>query len=95
MGGNNTYTGGTNIVHGRIVVTGNNALGTGPVAITQIAAGGGGTLQFGDGNYTATSSPLAVGVLATGVTLPNAISLGGALSGSYNAASSMITARTP
>ncbi len=85
LSGANTYSGGTTITHGRIVATGNNALGTGPVTITQIAAGGGGTLQLGNGNYTTGSSPLAVGVLATGITLPNAISLGGAINGNYGA----------
>ena len=81
LSGNNTYSGGTNITHGRIVVAGSGALGTGPVTISQATAGGG-TLQFGNNAYATNSSPLAVGVI-TGVTLANAVNLGGALNGNY------------
>ena len=84
LSGNNTYTGGTNITEGRVVVTSGNALGTGAVVIGQTAGGGGGTLQIGNGNYNTTSSPFASGILTTGITIPNAISFGGAVSGSYN-----------
>lgn len=84
LSGANTYSGGTNIVHGRIVAAGNNALGTGAITLGQSATGGG-TLQLGNNNYTLASSPLAVGQLTTGITLANAITLGGAVNGNYGA----------
>ena len=82
--GSNTYGGGTNIASGKIVITNSAALGTtGPVTIVQRAGGGGGVLAFGDSNYTATTSPLAVGIIATGITVPNAINFGGQVTGTY------------
>ena len=71
LSGSNTYSGGTTLNFGRTVVTGNNALGTAAVTIN-IGSGNtsGGTLQLGDSAYTTTSSPLAVGNLTTGITVP-------------------------
>ena len=86
LGGSNTYGGGTNINYGRLVVASNNALSTGTVTIN-IGAGNnsGGTLQLGDANYTATTSPLAVASTVNGLSIPNAITLGGATNGNNSA----------
>ena len=84
LAASNTYSGGTNLNFGRVVVTNSNALGTGTVAINIGANNAsGGTLQLGNAAYTATSNPLAEGDNVNGLAIPNAITLGGAINGDY------------
>ncbi len=77
--GTNTFTGGTNIAFGRIVVTNSKSLSTGPITIGQNATPGGpaGVLQLGNNAYSATSSPQAIAAGVTGINLTNNINLGG------------------
>jgi autotransporter-associated beta strand protein len=87
MSGSNTYSGGTNISYGRIVIDNPSSLGTGTISIL-IGAGNnsGGTLQLGNSNYGVGSSPLAsTAATTTGFTLANPIQVGGATSGNYSA----------
>ena len=87
--GNNTYTGGTNINSGRLVITSGTAFGTGTITVgganTSTAAtpivSTGGTLALGNGNYTTVG---ASGVIPTaGITIANALNLAGAITGVY------------
>ncbi len=80
----NTYTGGTNISYGRLQIVNGNALGTGPVTIGQNGNASGGTLQFGNTTNTAATDPLANGTLTGTMTVPNAITLAGAITGNYS-----------
>ena len=80
--GNNTYTGGTNINAGRLVITNANSLGTGLITVGGPNGNStGGTLAFGNGNYTTNG---ASGIITgTGITVANAVNLAGATSGNY------------
>ena len=83
--GSNTYSGGTNINYGRVVIANGNAFGTGTLNISIGANNAsGGTVQLGNTTYGA-SSPLAQAASITAITVPNNINLGGALNGNYSA----------
>jgi fibronectin-binding autotransporter adhesin len=88
-GNNSGFTGSFNIAYGRVVTGVSNAFGSGPLTIA-IGSGNvsGGTLNLGGNGGAGGPNPglpaygsLALGV--TGITLPNSINLGGAISGDY------------
>lgn len=80
-GDNSGLSGAVNIVHGRAVINNANALGTGTVTVGGGVGVTGGTLSLGGNNAGGTQAYGAI--TGPGITINNALNLGGATAGNY------------